>query len=394
MAGVGLATVAGQEAAGRPVLHPSPGLGAWLKETGGSLVFSTYQSARVFFLFAGDDGRTVAQERIVGSAMGLAIDQRALWVSNKEQVWRFSNIGPQTIKDESWQAVYMPRKGYFLGGCDTHDIIADAAFKGRGYELAFVNTNFSCIAAIDAHYGFRPLWKPDFITALSPEDRCHLNGMGTRDGALAFATLCGRRDTPIGWKDIKSGGGCVVDIASGGILCAGLSMPHSPRWYRDRLWILNSGEGDFGTVDLDSGHFEPVAPCAGFARGLCFVGDYAVIGLSKLRDNTFASGLSIKERLEGRRILQRCGLMVVDLRSGKTVHWLHIQGVVSELYDVAFLPGIGRPYTPGFSEQDLHRQAFHPVPGIFPLAPPRPRPDQKMAEDGSNKGQSDKEPER
>ena len=62
------------------------------------------------------------------------------------------------------------------------------------------------IAAIDAHYGFRPLWKPDFITALSPEDRCHVNGMGARDGELAYATVCGRFDTPLGWKAVKHGG--------------------------------------------------------------------------------------------------------------------------------------------------------------------------------------------
>lgn len=375
-ADAGLATVTAQEKQQRPTLYPSPGLGQWLKEMGGSLLFSTYQSARVFFLFADDNAETVAQERIVGSAMGLAVDQNALWISNKEQVWRFANVGPHTIKDEDWQAVYMPRKGYFVGACDTHDIVAGATFKGRGYELAFVNTLYSCIAAVDAHFAFRPIWKPDFITALSPEDRCHLNGMGTRDGELAYATLCGRNDTAIGWKARKNGGGCVVDIRDDQVLCDGLSMPHSPRWHGDRLWLLNSGCGEFGTVDLAGGVFEPVAPCAGFARGLCFVGDYAIIGLSKLRDNTFSSGLPIKEKLERQHVLERCGLMVVDLRSGKVVHWLHIQGVVTELYDVAFLPGITRPYTPGFSEPDLHKGITHAMPGIFPFAPPQFTPDQ------------------
>jgi uncharacterized protein (TIGR03032 family) len=369
-----MASVRAQEAHAKPVLHPSPGLGPWLREMGGSLAFSTYQTSRLFFLSADQGGQTQAQERIVGSAMGLAIDQNVLWISNKEQVWRFANVGPRHIKDQEWQAVYMPRKGYFLGACDTHDIIPGATFQGRGYELAFVNTLYSCIAAIDAHYGFRPLWKPDFISALSPEDRCHLNGMGTRDGELAYATLCGRFDTPIGWKAEKNGGGCVVDIRSNEVLCQGLSMPHSPRWHKDRLWLLNSGDGDFGYLDGDK--FVPVALCAGFARGLCFVGDYAVIGLSRLRDNTFASGMDIKDRLEKANIQQRCGLIVVDLNTGLVVHWLTIDGVVSELYDVAFLPGITRPYTPGFSEPDLHRGIFHAVPDIFPFAPPRPRPDQ------------------
>lgn len=382
VSGVGLKSVAAQEKAAKPVLQPSPGLGMWLRERGGSLAFSTYQSSRLLFLFAGENDRTEAQERIVGSAMGLAIDQNAMWVANKEQVWRFSNVGPRKIKDQAWQAVYMPRKGYFLGGCDTHDIVAGAAFGETRYELAFVNTLYSCIAAIDAHYGFRPLWKPDFITALSPEDRCHLNGMGTRDGELAYVTLCGRHDTPFGWKAVKNGGGCVVDIRSNEVLAQGLSMPHSPRWHKDRLWLLNSGDGDFGYLDGD--RFVPVVLCAGFARGLCFVGDYAIIGLSKLRDNTFSSGLDIKNRLEKLHVQQRCGLIVVDLNSGKVVHWLTIDGAVTELYDVAFLPGITRPYTPGFSEPDLHRGINHAVPGIFPFAPPRPCPEQGQDADSTS----------
>ena len=319
----------------------------------------------------------VAQERIVGSAMGLAINEHALWISNKEQVWRFSNVGPMTIKDEDWQAVYMPRKGYFLGGCDTHDIVPSAAFLGKGYELAFVNTAYSCIAAIDSHYGFLPLWKPDFITALSPEDRCHINGMGTQDGELAFVTLCGQFDTPIGWKAVKNGGGMIMDMRSNDVLCRGLSMPHSPRWHNGRLWLLNSGNGDFGYLDGET--FVPVCLCPGFARGLTFVGDYAVIGLSKLRDNTFASGMAIKERLEKQHIQQRCGLIVVDLRSVKTVHWLTITGI-SELYDVGFLPGITRLYTPDFSEPDLHRAMVHGMPGVFPFAAPRPAPEANSPE--------------
>lgn len=380
MAGSGLASVVRQERAEKPVLQPSPRLGAWLRECGGALAFSTYQTSRLFFLSAGDDDQTFAQERIVGSAMGLAVDSNSLWISNKEQVWRFSNIGAGKIKGEEWQAVFMPRKGYFLGACDTHDIVAGATFGGSRYELAFVNTLYSCVASIDAHYGFRPIWKPEFITALSPEDRCHLNGMGTRDGELAYVTLCGEFDTPIGWKAVKNGGGMVVDMRSNEVLCRGLSMPHSPRWHDGRLWLLNSGDGDFGYLDGD--RFVPVCRCPGFARGLTFVGDYAVIGLSRLRDNTFASGMAIKQRLETENILQRCGLIVVDLKSGKVAHWLTIEGVVTELYDVAFLPGITRPYTPGFSEPELHRQIAHAVPGVFPFAPPRPRPDQPVNAEG------------
>ena len=363
----------------KPTLHASPGLGAWLKAVSGSLAFTTYQSARLFLLFAAEDGqKTQSQERVMGAAMGLAVDPHGMWVANRQQVWRFSNIGPQTLGETAFDAVYMPRKGYFLGPCDTHDILANVTFRGERHELLFVNTHYSCIAAIDDYYGFRPLWKPGFISALSLEDRCHLNGMCARDGELAYATLCGRSDTTIGWKPMKSDGGCVVEIATDKIVCEGLSMPHSPRWHRGRLWLLNSGVGDIGYVDFATGKFVTVGQCPGFARGLCFVGDYAVVGVSKLRENAFASGLSIVGRLESQHIRQTCGLLVIDIRNGTLVHWLTIEGVVEELYDVAFLPGVERPFTPGFSEPQLHRVLVHAPAGEFALVP-MPRENQGAA---------------
>lgn len=368
-----LQNVAAQEKAAKPVLNASPGLGTWLREVGGSLAFTTYQSARLFLLSAAEDGKTNAQERIMGAAMGLAVDDKGMWVANQQQAWRFSNLGPQTLGETAFDAVYMPRKGYFLGPCDAHDILADVSFKGERHELLFVNTHYSCIAAIDDHYNFRPVWKPDFISAISLGDRCHLNGMCARDGELAYATLCGRSDEPLGWKPMKSGGGCVVDIATDKIVYEGLSMPHSPRWHDGKLWLLDSGNGDFGYVDFTSGKLVAVGMCPGFARGLTFVGGYAVIGVSRLRENTFASGLSVLGRMESQHIQQTCGLLVIDPNTGKLVHWLTIEGTVTELYDVAFLPGVMQPYTPGFSEPQLHRALVHAPEGelaVVPFIPP------------------------
>ncbi len=370
----GLSAVLDQEKSQvKPTLHASPKLGAWLREVNGSLAFTTYQTARLFMLSAGEGDQTNALERIMGAAMGLTVDERGMWVSNQQQAWRFSNVGPQTLDKTTFDAVYMPRKGYFLGPCDVHDILADVRYRGEKHELLFVNTHYSCIAAIDDYYNFRPVWKPDFISGISLGDRCHLNGMCARDGELAYATLCGRSDTTLGWKPMKSDGGCVLDIASNKIVCEGLSMPHSPRWHQGRLWLLNSGDGNFGYVDFASGKYVVVGQCPGFARGLCFVGDYAVIGLSKLRDNAFTSGLSVAPRMKEQHIRQTCGLLVVDTRTATLTHWLTIEGPVTELYDVAFLHGITRPFTPGFSEPQLQRALVHGPAGEFAITAPAPR---------------------
>ncbi|WP_145750513.1 TIGR03032 family protein [Nitrospirillum amazonense] len=350
--------VATQDKMEPPQFLPSPGFSEWLEGTGGSLMLSTYQSGRLIFLYM-VEGRLHVLDRVVGTAMGLAVDDDKLWVGNREQIWKFANTGPAVVDGRGYGAVYMPRKGYFVGPCDVHDIIADVTFMGERHDLVFASTSFSCIATLDEQHSFRPLWMPDFVSVLNAEDRCHLNGIGARDGRVAYATLCGRQDEALGWQAIRNGGGLVIDLDSGDVVADGLSMPHSPRWHHDRLWLLNSAAGEFGYIDPNRGGFVPVADCLGFARGLTFVGDYAVIGLSQLRPNSFGKGMALHDKLAVGHIQQRCGLQIIDLRTGRNVHWLTIAGPVTELYDVAFKPGIQRPYCPGFREPYMHQQRVH-----------------------------------
>src|SRR6202162_2983413 len=109
-------------------------------------------------------------------------------------------------------------------------------------------------------------------------------------------------------------------------------MPHSPRAHKDHLWILNSGTGFLGTVDVGNGTFTPLTFCPGYLRGLAFIGDYAVVGLSRPRqDKTFA-GLALDDELAKRGAEARCGLQVIDLRNGDIVHWIRVEGMVQELY--------------------------------------------------------------
>ena len=86
-----------------------------------------------------------------------------------------------------------------------------------------------------------------------------------------------------------------------------------------------------------------------------FVGDFAVIGLSRPRDNANFRGLELDERLAAKKTEARCGLLVIDLRNGDCVHWLRIDGVVQELYDVAVLEGVNRPMALGFKTDEIRR---------------------------------------
>jgi uncharacterized protein (TIGR03032 family) len=147
----------------------------------------------------------------------------------------------------------------------------------------------------------------------------------------------------------------VIDVASGEVVAQGLSMPHSPRLHRGKLYLLNAGSGEFGRVDVASGKFEPIAFCPGFLRGMAFLGDYAVVGLSMPRENRTFTGLALDEALASRGAQPRCGVMVIDLASGDAPHWLRFEGVVQELYDVAAIPGRSAPAAIGFMGEDIKR---------------------------------------
>ena len=83
--------------------------------------------------------------------------------------------------------------------------------------------------------------------------------------------VLGRSDDPQGWRPVKRDGGFLMDVTDDALVLGGLSMPHSPRWYRNRLWVLNSGTGYFGHIDFELGRFVPMTFCPGYLRGLTSV---------------------------------------------------------------------------------------------------------------------------
>jgi uncharacterized protein (TIGR03032 family) len=185
-----------------------------------------------------------------------------------------------------------------------------------------------------------------------------------------------RADVADGWLDRRRDGGCVLEVPSGRVVVSGLSMPHSPRVRRGVLWLLDSGTGFVGNVEPSSGVFVPLTFRPGYLRGLAFVGEHAVVGFSRpLHEKTF-SGLPLDEELSRRRAKARCSLQVIDLRSGDVVHWVRLEGLVSELYDVAVLPGVVRPMALGFKTDEIQRllslDAEQPLRGVhMPALSPR-----------------------
>lgn len=344
-----------QSAASQPVEKPtleitgSSGFSSWLIEQKTSFIFTTYETGKVFLIGMQPDARVSIFERTFNRCMGLCGNAQTFYMSSQYQIWRFDNALDPGQSYEGYDRLYVPQTGYTTGDIDTHDMAID----GEGHVI-FINTLFSCLARLSESHSFKPLWKPKFISKLTAEDRCHLNGLAMVEGKPKYITAVSRSDADEGWRERRVDGGIVMDIETDEIIAERLSMPHSPRWYRNQLYILNSGTGYFGTLDVASGKFEPITFCPGYARGLSFMGDFAIVALSTIRDNWAFADLPISDELTKRKLEAHCGIQIIDLRSGDVVHTMHIGGIVRELYDVLLLPGVLRPMALGFKTDEIH----------------------------------------
>ncbi len=323
---------------------------SWFAEQDASLAFTTYQAGKLFFLGLRDDGKLAVFNRTLERCMGIASSGNALYVATLYQILKFVDAAAETPADGPYDTFYVPQVSYYTGDVDAHDLAVTASG-----ETIFVNTLFSCVATLSQTHSFKPVWTPPFIDRLAAEDRCHLNGLALDDKGLAYVTAVAETNVADGWRDHRDDGGVVIDVRSGNTIASGLSMPHSPRLYDGRLWLHNSGTGYFGFIDPAKCEFEPVAFCPGYLRGLDIINGFAIVGLSKPRGNKTFSGLALDDNLAANKVEPRCGLYVIDLKSGDVAHWLRIGGVISELYDVAVLPGRRNIAAIGFQSDEIRR---------------------------------------
>ncbi len=260
-----------------------------LERLGISLLVTTYQAGKLIVVRA-QDGVLNTHFRNFESPMGLAYEGGRLAIAAKCHVWDYHNLPAVAAKLEPagrHDACFLPRAAHVTGDIRVHEIAwatSPQAPGGRGGsegdELWIVNTRFSCLCTLDRLHSFVPRWQPPFVSALAPDDRCHLNGLAVLDGQPQYVTCLGQTDAANGWRENKARGGCLIEVRTGAVLIDGLSMPHSPRFYNHQLWLLESGVGSLARLDPFTGRLETVAELAGFTRGLDFHGQFAFIGLS------------------------------------------------------------------------------------------------------------------
>ncbi|GAP63277.1 hypothetical protein ARMA_1700 [Ardenticatena maritima] len=328
-----------QHSADTPPQHPlrsvfTSNLPAILTQLGISLAVSTYQAGHVILVRAEPDGGLNTHFRSFHKPMGIAHNPRngSLSIGGANTVWTYRNVpavAPKVEPQGRHDAAYLPRQIHITGDIDIHEMAYDA-----DGQLWVVNTRFCTLCTLDPDHSFNPVWRPHFVTALAPEDRCHLNGLCMVNGRPAYVTALGETDTPGGWRENKKDGGILMDVAQNRVLLRGLSMPHSPRLYNNQLWLLESGEGSLALVDLPNRTWHTITKLPGFTRGIDFVGPLAFIGLSQVRESAVFSGIPLVERLEERV----CGVWVVNIQTGETVAFLRFEEGVQEIFAVQVLP--------------------------------------------------------
>ena len=287
--------------------------------------------------FGAQDGALFMSVTPMAVPLGLASDGKRFAVGGRREITVFA---PSTRlaehlpgKPGHHDVVFVPVNTYRTGECMVHDMLLD------GPSAVFVNTQFSCIGRADGLSSFIPLWKPQFISMLMPEDRCHLNSFATEGNRIRYATSFATTDKPQGYRELPINAGVIIDVETNAIVVAGLIKPHSVRMFDGKLYVLNSAAGEVLRVDIAARASETVATLPGFTRGLRTHGNVLFVGLSTLRASARSLGLPLGSRAD----TLFAGIAAIDRDSGRVLGMLRLPAGIEELFDFVVIPGFSRP---------------------------------------------------
>jgi uncharacterized protein (TIGR03032 family) len=300
-----------------------------LKSNNICVLLSTYQAGKVIILSARED--VLYQTPITfNKPMGIAIQGNKLAIACQNEIVFFSkNENVSTFvntEDKKFDCIYVERATYNTSTLDIHDLdFGDGLLWG-------VNTLFSCLSIFDINYSFRPKWKPSFISQLVPEDRCHLNGMAIKDDIPRFVTSLSVDNVYQGWRKNKLETGVLLEVPSGEVILSNLSMPHSPRFYKNELYLLESGTGKLLKVLPEEKKSVEVFNFQCFIRGLSFSNDLAFIGKSQIRESS-----SDFNHLEIKKNSINAGLIVFCMKTSTIIGEINYTSDIQELFDIQVL---------------------------------------------------------
>ena len=306
-----------------------------------SVLISTYQAGRVVNIGSHQGELKIRCSRFE-QAMGLTRTPTGVAVGSRDAIWALPAnraIAPRIQPEGEHDIAFLARTCHHSGPVMGHDL------AWCGDRLWLVNTLFNGLVTIEGDWSFVPQWHPSFVSGWAAGDRCHLNGLAiAEDGSgPAWVTALGETDTQHGWRENKADGGCLLHVPSGEVVLRGLSMPHSPRLYNGKVFLLDSGRGALSRLDPGNGKLQTLVTLPGFTRGLDLYGDLAFIGLSRVRETKVFGGLPLQQQSE----TLRCGLVIVDIQTQQRVGHLWFETGVEEIFSICVLPGYRNPVLVG-----------------------------------------------
>ena len=330
----------------------------------GSLLLTTYQAGCVAAIGVSLGSLFVSVHRYE-RAMGLAIAADRIAIGGGPQIWYLQSMPALARYIQpagKFDSCYVTRSSHVTAEIHSHEM----AFAGP--QLWFVNTLFSCLCTLHPQMSFLPHWKPQFVSAMAPEDRCHLNGLALENGRPRYVTALSQTDTAQGWRPVKAHGGVLIDVPGNAIVrtvcrcptppgCtragSGCSIPGPPGWSpstraadRSRPWPSSRAS----RVGSPSRALTPSSVCPGSANRppleTC---------PSRKRDEL------------------KCGMAVVELASGKIASLFEFKEGIHEIFAVEVLGGTACPAISGpFVDKD-NTQPIYTMPDNWAQNSPRSR---------------------
>jgi uncharacterized protein (TIGR03032 family) len=342
----------------------SPNVPELLLGLNSSIAITTYQTGKVVIFSAQDNDRLIQLPRNFPRPMGMDIKAGKWAIALQNEVLVTAN-SPSLVANYppnpgTYDGLFVPRASHYTGPLDLHDLA-----WGKNDKLYAVNTLFSCLSEFSYERSFEPIWQPNFITKLMPEDRCHLNGLALENSEPRYVTALGKHNESRGWKPKMLTEGILMDVPSNEIIATGLPTPHSPRLYDDGLYMLLSATGEVVRMDPETGKYDVITQLNGFLRGMDRVGDYLFIAMSKLRQH---SSIFKEAPIAQKSVV--CGISIVYIPTGAQAGYILYNTSVEELFEVKVLNGFKRPNILNV-EKGVHAQSITTEEGSFWLTPPQ-----------------------
>mgnify|MGYP006273392465 CR=1 FL=1 len=301
------------------------------------VVSSTYQAGQVITVGT-HGGELQVGFASFSKAMGICRTPQGLAIVDRDGVWRCpasKGIAPRLTESGSNDCAFLARGYHRTGPVMGHEL------GWIDNKLWLVVTGFNCLATLEEPWSFVPEWWPEFIPSLSGGDCCHLNGMAASEKGQTpeWVTVLGETKDEGSWRTNKKTGGALIHVPSNSVVKRGLCMPHSPRLYRGKLYLLESGQGALLEISPETGDAATVIQLPGFTRGLDLFEGHAFIGLSKIRESATFGGLPIADN--NKPLLS--GFSIINLQNGQEVARFWFNNVVDEIFSTVALPGICNP---------------------------------------------------